>query len=312
MHSGIIVLNKPAQMSSQQAVTRVKRALGAKKAGHAGTLDPDVTGVLPVFLGFATRLTEYILADGKRYQAELVLGWSTDTQDASGEMIESADHVSVSEQQIRDIISSFVGLIWQTPPAFSALKVQGKRAYELARDGIEVHLASRQITIYSLEILSISHVGKTIHVNFDVHCSKGTYIRTLCHDIGSALGIPAHMGKLVRTASGPFDIQQAHDIDSVYDRTWDLVVAPEKAILHMPALFVSEETLKTIVYGQPIRYPMDGSGWRSIKGVHVPLQSLVRVHVESGPLVAIYEVHEMNQEECILIPKKVLWQAVTE
>lgn len=302
MHSGIVVLNKPPQMTSQQAVTRVKRALGVKKAGHAGTLDPDVTGVLPVFIGSATRLTEYVLADEKRYDATLVLGSATDTQDASGKVLATADASGVSEQQIRDTFMRFVGPVTQIPPAYSAIKVQGKRAYELARSGIEVTLTARDIVIFSLEIYKIERVAQIVRVYFHVRCSKGTYIRTLCHDLGEALSIPAHMGRLVRTQSGPFHLGQAWDLDYIKEHTWSVVLPPEDAILHMHAIYVDSDMLQNVLYGQSILYQCEA----------MAPQDLVRVHLVTGELVAIYEITDFQDGRCRLSPKKVLWQVMSE
>lgn len=312
MHSGIVVVNKPPQMTSQQTVTQVKRALGVKKAGHAGTLDPDAVGVLPIFLGRATRLTEYVLADEKSYQAVLVLGVSTDTQDASGKIVAAVDATAVTRQQIDTVFQQFIGMQWQTPPAYSALKISGKRAYELARKGLEVKLAPRPITIYELVVEHVTQVAQTVQVTFTVRCSKGTYIRTLCQDLGAALDLPAHMGHLMRTQTGPFHIGQAQTLEAIRERMWELVLPPEQAILHMPVISLSSDALHVVVNGQSFVSSVSKITQSAFRKLDLSPATLVRVHLETGELVAVYEIATIQADVCTLIPKKVLWQAVNE
>ncbi|HZG57325.1 tRNA pseudouridine(55) synthase TruB [Paenibacillus sp.] len=200
---GVFPLWKDAGMTSHDCVAKARKLFRMKRIGHTGTLDPDVSGVLPLCLGRATRIVEYVQELPKTYEAEMTIGYATDTEDASGAVVERVDAVEATEEQIRAAAGAFVGDIEQTPPMYSAVKVEGKRLYELARAGIEVSRKSRQVTIHAIEVTDIRRDGPYPKVRMTVTCSKGTYIRTLCADLGRALGYPAVMSALVRTASGP-------------------------------------------------------------------------------------------------------------
>ncbi len=208
---GVLNLNKPTKITSRQAVDCVKRILNVKKAGHGGTLDPDATGVLLVCLGDGTKLFEALQAGTKEYEGTLILGITTDTLDASGQIIKTADTDRITPDQIRAVCQQFVGEIEQMPPMFSAVKHKGKPLYKLARRGIEVERRSRQVFIESIELLLFN----IPEVHFRVVCSKGTYIRVLAADIGAALGCGAHLSELTRTRSGVFKIEAAHTFDSL-------------------------------------------------------------------------------------------------
>lgn len=190
-------------MTSHDCVAKARRLFQMKRIGHTGTLDPDVSGVLPLCLGRATRIVEYLQELPKTYEAEMTLGFATDTEDAGGEVIESVDTVHVTERQVREAVRAFIGEIEQKPPMYSAVRHQGKRLYELAREGITVERKARKVTIYDIEIIEMDLERPHPIVRMKVQCSKGTYIRTLCVDIGRALGVPAVMSALARTASGP-------------------------------------------------------------------------------------------------------------
>src|SRR3954470_17482435 len=198
---GIIPLYKPKGMTSHDCVFKLRKILKMKRIGHTGTLDPDVTGVLPICVGKATKVAEYITDAGKAYEGEVTIGYSTSTEDASGEVIErrKVDRTILSSE-IMQIFQKLTGTITQTPPMYSAVKVNGKRLYEYARQGIEIERPSRMVTIYSMELLDdrIQFSGEDISFRFRVSCSKGTYIRTLAVMIGEALGYPAHMSDLCR------------------------------------------------------------------------------------------------------------------
>ena len=181
--NGIVIVDKPAGWTSQDVTAKLRRVFQTRRIGHGGTLDPMATGVLPVFVGRATRGVEFFEHADKVYEAELRLGITTDTEDITGTVLQTKP-VSVTEQALLDILPQFRGEIYQTPPMYSALKVDGKKLYDLARKGVEVHREPRKITIFSLELLCFS--GDTAKLR--VHCSKGTYIRTLCKDIGESLG----------------------------------------------------------------------------------------------------------------------------
>ena len=208
---GVLNLNKPPKLTSRQAVDCVKRILNVKKAGHGGTLDPNATGVLLICLGDGTKLFEALQTGTKEYEGTLVLGISTDTLDASGQIIKTADTSQITLDQIRSVCQQFVGEIEQTPPMFSAVKHKGKPLYKLARRGIEVERRPRRVFVESIELLSFN----IPEVCFRVICSKGTYIRVLAADIGIALGCGAHLSELTRTRSGVFKIEGAHTFDSL-------------------------------------------------------------------------------------------------
>ena len=203
---GIIPLYKPKGMTSHDCVFKLRKILKMKRIGHTGTFDPDVTGVLPICIGKATKVAEYITDAGKMYEGEVTLGFSTTTEDASGEVVETkkVDRV-ISKSEIIEVLHTFTGTIRQTPPMFSAVKVNGKRLYEYARQGIEIERPTRLVTIYSIELLDDSLInGETTSFRFRVACSKGTYIRTLAVMIGEALGFPAHMSELSQNKVGQF------------------------------------------------------------------------------------------------------------
>lgn len=199
-------------MTSHDVVSRVRRKTGIKKVGHTGTLDPNAAGVLPICIGQATKISQYLLDSKKTYRAELTLGIKTDTQDIYGTVLETK-HPNVSQDLIEETILSFMGEYNQIPPMYSALKVKGKKLYELARDGIEVKREPRKLTIYNIDIISIGDC----RVLFDVTCSKGTYIRTLCHDIGELLGCGGVMSFLLRTESSDFSIHSAITLEEMQD-----------------------------------------------------------------------------------------------
>ncbi len=209
---GIVNVNKPLGITSHDVVYRLRKILNIKKIGHTGTLDPEASGVLPMCVGKGTKMVEYLTAANKQYRARLQLGAFTDTQDASGEIIESFQ-VNVTEKQIRDVIQSFVGDVTQIPPMYSAIKIDGKKLYELAREGVVVEREPRTITIHNIEIIKIDLESNTVDMLVD--CSKGTYIRTLCNDIGAALGCGGHMSALHRTKSGRFDVVDAYTLEEI-------------------------------------------------------------------------------------------------
>lgn len=210
MKSGIVVLKKEEGITSQGAVNRVKRLFSASKAGHTGTLDPLATGVLPVLVGRAVKASEYMLTSDKYYKATLRLGITTDTEDITGTVLTESEAVP-DEGRVLDAISGFIGEIRQTPPMYSALKVGGKKLCDLARDGIEIEREPRTVTVHSIEAEKID--GK--RYSLSVHCSKGTYIRTLCADIGKALGCGGVMETLERTKASVFTLGDAHTLSEI-------------------------------------------------------------------------------------------------
>ena len=215
-YDGIVSINKPAGISSFKCVSAVRRITGCKKTGHAGTLDPEATGVLPVCVGKATKCSEFFLRMGKSYRAEMLFGLSTNTMDIWGEPIsenyEDADRIT--EDDVLRTLELFKGEIEQIPPAFSAIKKDGVPLYKLARKGIEVKPESRKVTVYKIKLISFFRDDeKHIRAVIDVHCSKGTYIRSICNDIGEKLGIGACMSSLVRTSYGPLSLKDSVSLE---------------------------------------------------------------------------------------------------
>jgi tRNA pseudouridine55 synthase len=223
---GVININKPVGITSFDVVRSIMKICGTKKVGHTGTLDPLASGVLPVCIGRATKIVDYIMEETKIYDAELMLGIKTDTYDREGQII-SKREVELSEEIICETIKSFLGEIDQEPPMFSALKVNGKRLYELARQGITVDREKRKVNIYSLEIMDISMPT----ITFRVTCSKGTYIRSLCNDIGEKLGVGGTMWSLKRIQTGVFNINNAVDLSSLNkDNVNEHIISIENAL----------------------------------------------------------------------------------
>ena len=225
--NGIVIVDKPAGWTSQDVTAKLRRVFQTRRIGHGGTLDPMATGVLPVFVGRATRGVEFFEHAEKIYEAELRFGITTDTEDITGTVLETRP-VNLTQQDILEILPQFRGEIFQTPPMYSALKVDGKKLYDLARKGIEIPREPRKITVFSLELLSFS--DNTAHLR--IHCSKGTYIRTLCKDIGEALGCGGCMAALRRTAAGDYTEQDAVSLDQLLETP-----APEKYLQKVDTLF---------------------------------------------------------------------------
>lgn len=224
MPSGILIVNKPRDWTSMDVCAKLRGAFHEKRIGHAGTLDPMATGVLPVFLGRATRAVQFAETGEKEYVASLRLGLVTNTQDIWGETLETHP-VTVGREELEALLPSFTGEIQQIPPMYSAVKMGGKKLYELARKGVEVERKPRPVTIHSLELLPSP--DETGDFSLRVNCSRGTYIRTLCHDIGAALGCGGCMSSLVRTSACGYPLAQAHDLA-------DILACPDPSSLLLP------------------------------------------------------------------------------
>ena len=210
---GVIIVDKPQGWTSFDVVAKIRNITRVKKVGHSGTLDPMATGLLPVFLGRATKSIQYFLNGDKGYEGEMVLGVKTDTGDADGKIIMTNVQCQMTNECMIEAFNKFTGEIEQTPPMYSAVKINGQRLYELARKGIEVERKPRRIKIFSLRVTHYSYP----HVGFTVECSKGTYIRQLAVDIGDELGCGAHLSVLRRTYSHPFHISQAVSLETISD-----------------------------------------------------------------------------------------------
>ncbi|MBQ2670755.1 MAG: tRNA pseudouridine(55) synthase TruB [Clostridia bacterium] len=253
--NGIIIVDKPQGKTSHDIVYAIRRLTGIKKVGHTGTLDPMATGVLPICIGSATKVSDMLTLSDKAYTAEFVLGKTTDTLDAEGEVLTETE-VNVTGDEICAAIMSFVGEIEQIPPMYSAIKQNGKKLYELARQGIEVERKPRKVTINSIDILEINGNSVTI----DVSCSKGTYIRTLCADIGEKLGVGAYMTKLRRTKTGIFDISESHTLEelgTLKKETGTLkqvLITVDKLFYEYPEIILNEKQKKSVTNGVRMTY----------------------------------------------------------
>ena len=241
MH-GILNIDKPYGITSMEVVRRVKRASGQKRVGHAGTLDPIATGVIPVCIGQATRVTQYLNDGRKEYEAQIELGVTTDTYDAMGEVLARCDPGDLSESDILTELKSFEGSIEQVPPMYSALKRDGKRLYELARAGIEVEREPRRVQVYDINLLELrGHVARVL-----VACGKGFYMRSLAFDLGQALGCGGHLKSLIRTKSGPFKVEEAISLEDAEDAfsssDWpDILNPPDVVLSSMRATIVGSK-----------------------------------------------------------------------
>ncbi len=256
---GIVLLDKRQGISSNKALQEVKRLYNANKAGHTGSLDPLATGLLPICLGEATKVSAYMLEDDKRYQTVIQLGVMTDTGDIEGTVLEKKEVSGISDADLATCLEQFVGEIEQVPPMYSALKHNGKKLYELAREGITVERKARKITIYAIECLDFTNDLLTL----DVRCSKGTYIRTLAEDIGHVLGCGATVKELRRTQAGQFALADARVIEQLQVLGSDkalqsVLIAVDKPLQNLPAVLVSQIEADLIQQGQRISTP-DGN-----------------------------------------------------
>jgi tRNA pseudouridine55 synthase len=270
---GILVIDKPAGPTSHDVVARVRRAAQTRKIGHAGTLDPLATGVLVLAVGRATRTIEYLTEHDKRYEATVFLGQATDTYDAEGQLTRSHEGPLPRRQEVEAILGQFRGAILQRPPVFSAIKQGGEALYRKARRGETVEVAARPVTIYNLALVEWDPPCLTL----DVHCSKGTYIRSLAHDMGEALGVGAYLAALRRTASGPFTATQAEPLESIVSASpgqiRSLLLPVGAGLEHLPRLELTPAEVMAIRNGRALPAEQ-GEGLR-------------RAFDEQGHLVAI-------------------------
>ena len=262
---GILLFDKPCGMSSNKALQEVKQIFFAQKAGHTGSLDPLATGLLPICFGNATRVSSFLLDADKRYEVVCQLGQTTTTGDAEGELVETRPVGELQVDQVRSLLQAdFTGTISQIPPMHSALKQNGQRLYELARKGIEVEREPRQVTIFDLELVAID--ADLMRLN--IHCSKGTYVRTLVEDIGEALGVGAHVKELRRTAVGPFEepvtmytLEQLRQLKETDVKSLDGLLLPaESALEQYPPIHLDEDSAYYMRQGQAIQVPRAPTG----------------------------------------------------
>ena len=223
--SGLVIVDKPAGVTSHDVVARVRRLAGTRKVGHAGTLDPMATGVLVLGVNRATRLLGHLTLTEKAYDATIRLGASTTTDDAEGELVSTAPTGDLDEATIRSALASFVGDIEQVPTSVSAIKVGGRRAYDRVREGEDVQLAARPVTIHALEVHEVRPTVESVEVDISVRCSSGTYVRAIARDLGIGLGVGGHLGSLRRTAVGPFTLDDAHTLEQLTEELTMLSIA---------------------------------------------------------------------------------------
>lgn len=291
--SGVLVIDKPVGLTSHDVVQIVRRGTGIRRAGHTGTLDPRASGVLVVLIGPAVRLSEYVSASDKRYQATIRLGSSTDTYDAEGTVTDTAPVEDISEENFDEILQTYVGEMEQVPPPYSAVKVKGRKSYELAREGEDVELKPRMVNVYNLEILEWAPPEVVI----DVFCSSGTYVRSLAHDLGKGMGTGAHLIGLRRTRSGRFTLRDAvplRRLQESFDKgDWyrHLIPAAE-ALGDWYAIELDPDQVELVRHGH--RIPAEPGEEGMARGIS-----------QQGDLVALMEVDPETQE---WQPKKVFFQ----
>ena len=287
MINGILNVYKEAGYTSHDVVAKLRGIVGQKKIGHTGTLDPDATGVLPVCLGKATKLCDLLTDKNKTYEAVLLLGKTTDTQDITGEVLEEKSTEALTEEKVREAIEGFIGDYEQIPPMYSALKVNGKKLYELAREGKVIERKARPVKILDIQILEID----LPKVRMEVSCSKGTYIRTLCHDIGEKLGCGGCMESLIRTRVSTFRIEDAKTLDEIETlkqegKLAELLVPIDAMFPFYPKITVKDDWKAFAKNGNPLDLKM----LKEACGQDEETQ--VRLYDESGKFIAIYQWKE--------------------
>lgn len=274
---GIFNIHKPTGMTSHDVVARVRKLLKQRRVGHAGTLDPAASGVLPICVGQGTRVAEYLSESGKEYQATLVFGIETDTYDVEGEVTRTASTESLDLATLEQALAQFRGPLMQVPPRYSAIKIQGQAAYKRTRAGEELELAARPIEISHLEIVTWD--APTLVLN--VSCSKGTYIRSLAYDLGRAVGCGAHLGGLIRTRSGPFSLADSTTLEelasaSAQGQAASHLQPADKALARYPAFHLSAEEAARVKHGNAFAWPDTETE-----------KSLARIYNAAGDFIAI-------------------------
>ncbi len=297
--NGVLVLNKPKGLTSHDCVFKIRKILKTKKVGHTGTLDPEVTGVLPICIGNATKLVEFLTAEKKTYIADITIGFSTTTEDQTGETVEKNEISEVIKvANIQDVLTKLTGEIKQTPPMYSAVKVNGKKLYEYARAGVEVERPTRTVTIHEIKLLQAEELYEpqdTITFTIQVTCSKGTYVRTLAVAIGELLGYPAHMSKLQRTASGKFSLEESITLEKLQqlseeNRVNEILIPMENALSGLPTLEINDTLAEKVLNGALLPLP------------EIPFDELLAV-MHNHKCIAIYMKHPTKKG--LMKPKKV-------
>jgi tRNA pseudouridine55 synthase len=294
--SGVLVVDKPVGMTSHDVVQAIRNGTGLRRAGHTGTLDPRASGVLVILVGPAVRLSEYVSASDKRYQAIIRLGSATDTFDSEGKFTRSDTPVNVTETQFEEVLQTFVGEIEQTPPPYSAVKVQGRKAYEMAREGEEVELAPRIIQVHHLEVLEWAPPEVVV----DVHCSSGTYVRSLANDLGEKLGCGAYLVGLRRTKSGRFSLRDATPLRKLQEsftagNWYQYLIPAAEALGDWTAIELSPDEVEAVRHGHRVK----------VKGETTEIK--VRGVSTQGELVALLELITLEDGSAEWQPKKVFF-----
>lgn len=290
--SGIIIVDKPVGKSSHDVVQFIRKGTGIRRTGHTGTLDPRASGVLVVMIGPAVRLSEYLQTDSKRYEATIRLGCISDTYDSDGVIEESGEWSQITEEKILEVLDDFIGEIEQVPPKFSAIKVNGQKAYDMARKGVDFEMAGRKVNVYSIDLIEFNPPEFSI----DVFCSSGTYIRSIAHDIGKALGCGAYLTELRRISSGKYSLRNAvtlSDLEKAFvEGNWYQYLIPASELLeNMHELFLDTDQITDIRNGK--RIPAETTEFPLAKAIS-----------EQGELIAILELDLKTSE---WLPKKVLY-----
>ncbi|HDR4552696.1 tRNA pseudouridine(55) synthase TruB [Bacillus thuringiensis] len=297
---GVVLLHKPKGMTSHDCVFKLRKILREKRIGHTGTLDPDVTGVLPLCVGRATKIAQFLTSETKTYEGEVTLGFSTTTEDASGEVVEKQDvNRVITRKEVEEVLAELTGTIEQMPPMFSAVKVNGKKLYEYARAGQEVERPVRTITIHEFVLLDDREVfeGENISFRFRVTCSKGTYVRTLAVMIGEKLGFPSHMSHLVRTASGEFLLEDCISFEEIEENVQNgtvesIFISIDEALSKFPKMVVDEKQAEKIKNGMFLKNELEITA------------AFITVFDKNDRCLAIYEHHPKHPG--MLKPMKVL------
>ncbi|MED0983451.1 tRNA pseudouridine(55) synthase TruB [Bacillus paramycoides] len=297
---GVVLLHKPKGMTSHDCVFKLRKILREKRIGHTGTLDPDVTGVLPICVGRATKIAQFLTSETKTYEGEVTLGFSTTTEDASGEVVEKQDvNRVITRKEVEEVLAELTGTIEQMPPMFSAVKVNGKKLYEYARAGQEVERPVRTITIHEFVLLDEREVfeGENISFRFRVTCSKGTYVRTLAVMIGEKLGFPSHMSHLVRTASGEFLLEDCISFEEIEENVQNgtvesTFISIDEALSKFPKMVVDEKQAEKIKNGMFLKNELETTA------------PFITVFDKNDRCLAIYEHHPKHPG--MLKPMKVL------
>lgn len=291
---GILLLDKPLNISSNGALQRIKRLFGAKKAGHTGSLDPLATGMLPICFGEATKISQFLLESDKHYQVNMKLGIKTTTGDAEGEVIQTKSADMITREQVHQVMQQFLGQIQQIPPMYSALKHQGKPLYELARQGLDIPRKARAVKIHTLQLTN--YVDDV--VTFDVHCSKGTYVRTLVEDIGDQLGCGAYVSALRRTAVTPYEQNKMYSLSLLEEMhaqsglaaLMQCLLPIDTSVQHLPVIKLSSSATFYIRTGQSVMTPnLAKNGW-------------VRIYSDNSKFMGIGEILDDGR----LVPRRLL------